>query len=53
MDERLFCVRHEIQRLTKEIIDKEWEFEDTDLLRIELHRLVKLESEGVTYEPRH
>lgn len=53
MDERLFCVREEIKRLTGVIIDKEWEGEPTDVERSELLRLVKLEQSGVVYEPRH
>lgn len=52
MDERLFCVREEIKRLTLEIIDKDWENQDTSAECIELNRLLKLEAQGVVHEPR-
>jgi|GEM_PF-6206451 len=53
IDERLYCVREAVKRLTRDIINKDWEHQDTSTERTELNRLLKLESQGVVYEPKH
>jgi hypothetical protein len=53
MDDRLWEVGNEVKRLSREVDDAEWDGDPrlAQLVR-ELERFKKLESEGVTYEPK-